>query len=297
MNTKNLLLLALLGGALPVAASAQDRVDTTVAIGRDGRVELGIVAGSIRVRASDRRDVRVIATIDRGRFEFSASGSRVSLRTRSTSNRQGNASVELQVPQGTRVTAASVSGDITIHGTAAEVNATTVSGDITITDARDRIDAESVSGDIRLESVQGRIDVESVSGDVVVERVDGDVDAETVSGDVRVARSRLRSLRVESVSGTLSYQGNVDSNGSYRLNTHSGGITLTLPPNASARLELETFSGRISSDFAVTLQPGRDVSRGRKMEFTIGDGGARITAGAFSGSISIRRGSATSDRE
>jgi hypothetical protein len=33
------------------------------------------------------------------------------------------------------------------------------------------------------------------------------------------------------------------------------------------------------------------------MEFTLGDGGARVTAGAFSGSITIRRGSAAGDRE
>lgn len=286
----------LLVGAFPLAAAAQDRVDTTLTIARDGLVDIGNVSGEIRVSASDRRDVRIVASMERGRFELSSMGSRIGLRTRSVNNRQSSATIEVQVPIGTRVTASTVSGLVEVRGTQAEVVAKSVSGRVDVRGARERVDAETVSGTIDLRDVQGRLNIEGVSANIDLEDAVGDVTAETVSGSVRIRRSRLSGLRAEAVSGTISYEGNLDANGSYRLNTHSGGITLALPADVGARLELETFSGRITSDFPLTLQPGQSTGRGRRMEFTLGNGGARVTAGAFSGNITIRRGAA-GDRE
>ena len=83
-------------------------------------------------------------------------------------------------------------------------------------------------------------------------------------------------------------------------NSETSEITLNQEPTwpVGALLELETFSGRINSDFPLTLQPGETGGRrGRRMEFTIGNGGARVTAQAFSGNINIRRGTTTTDRE
>lgn len=297
MTTTRILRALLLVGAVPIAAAAQDRVDTTLTIARDGLVDIGNVSGEIRVSASDRRDVRIVASMERGRFELSGTGGRIGLRTRSVNNRQSSATIEVQVPVGTRVTAGTVSGLIEVRGTQAEVIAKSVSGRVDVRGARDRVDAETVSGTLDLRDVQGRITIEGVSADIDIEDAVGDVSAETVSGSVRIRRSRLSGLRAEAVSGTIAYEGNLDANGSYRMNTHSGSITLALPADVGARLELETFSGRITSDFPLTLQPGQSTGRGRRMEFTLGSGGARVTAGAFSGNITIRRGSAAGDRE
>lgn len=300
MTTIRTLRALLLIGALPLAASAQDRgdrVDTTLMLGRGGQVDLGNVSGEIRVTGSDRRDVRIIASIERGRLELTTSATRIALRTKSEYNRQSSAIIEVQVPTGTRVTASSVSGVIEVRSTQAEVVAKTVSGRVDVRGARERVDAEAVSGDIELRDVQGRINVEGVSANIYIEAAQGEVNSETVSGDTRILRSRLSGLRAESVSGGISYEGNLDASGSYRMNTHSGSVGLTLPANVSATLELETFSGRINSDFPLTMQPGQTSGRGRRMEFTLGGGGARVTAGAFSGNITIRRGAAAGDRE
>jgi DUF4097 and DUF4098 domain-containing protein YvlB len=300
MRTTSTLRALLLLGALPIALAAQDRgarIDTTLALSRGGQVDLGNVSGEIRVSASDRRDVRISATIERGRFELSASGSRIGLRTRSVSNRQSSAYIEVQVPIGTRVQASTVSGLVEVRGTQSEVVAKSVSGRVDVRGARERLDVETVSGTLDLKDVQGRLNIEGVSADIELDEVVGEVAAETVSGTIQIARSRLSGLRAETVSGSISYEGNLDASGSYRMNTHSGGITLTLPANVGASLELETFSGRISSDFPLTLQPGEATGRRRRMEFTLGGGGARVTAGAFSGNITIRRSSATGDRE
>jgi DUF4097 and DUF4098 domain-containing protein YvlB len=106
-------------------------------------------------------------------------------------------------------------------------------------------------------------------------------------------------VSAETVSASVTYVGSIDPSGSYEFSTHSGNVHLEIPENSAADLFLETFSGRISSAFPITLQPG-DISamarHGKKMEFTIGKGGARITASTFSGNIIIDRGGHT-DRE
>jgi hypothetical protein len=61
---------------------------------------------------------------------------------------------------------------------------------------------------------------------------------------------------------------------------------------------VQTFSGEVNSDFPMTLQPGsRSGNRGRGMQFTIGGGGARISAQTFSGDITIERSSGSNREE
>lgn len=287
-------------GALPLTAAAQrdgDRVDTTVVIDRGGVVQLGAVSGEIRVVGADRRDVRIIAEIERGRFETSFTAGRVGISTRSVGGRQSSARYDVIVPTGTRVIATTVSGRIDISATAGEVSARAVSGSVEVRGSRERLEATSVSGDIDVRDVTGRLRVESVSGDVEVEQAQGELTAESVSGAIGIRRSELESLRASAVSGSIGYEGTLARTGSYRMNTHSGSVTLAVPASVGAMLELETFSGRITSDFPLTMQPGETGRRGRRMEFTIGGGEARVSIGAFSGNITIRRAGAASDRE
>ncbi len=291
----------LLCAALPLTLAAQgsrgDRIDTTLTIDRGGLVQLGTVSGEIRVTGSNRRDVKLVATIDVGRFELTTGAGRIALQTRSVGSRQSSAYVEVQVPVGTRISASTVSGLVEVRATEGEIVARSVSGRVDVRNGRERVDVETVSGTLDLRDIQGRMSIEGVSANIDVEGASGDLTAETVSGDIRVRRSNLTGMRAEAVSGTISYDGSLSANGSYRLNTHSGSITMMLPASVGAALELETFSGRIVSDFPLTLQPGQATGRGKRMEFTLGNGGARVTAGAFSGNINIRRAGAMTDRE
>lgn len=291
----------LVTSALPISLLAQgsgDRVDSTFALDRGGVVHLGAVSGEIHVTGSDRRDVRVNASIDRGRFEVAATRTRLSITTRSQQGRQAGARFDVTVPTGTRISATSVSGRIEVRATDGEVVVRTTSGSVDIRNAKERVEVSTVSGDVELNRVSGRIRVDGVSSTIYVDDIAGDLSVETVSGEITVRRGALDGLVASAVSGSIIYEGTLSANGSYRLNTHSGSVTLGLPANVGALLELETFSGRINSDFPLTLQPGETGGRrGRRMEFTLGNGGARVTAGAFSGNINIRRGSAAGDRD
>lgn len=288
---------------LPIsAARSQDglqRVDTTFAFDRGGSVNLGIVSGEIRVMTGSANVIRVVASIERGRFETSFGRSRVSIEARSVNNRMGDTRIEVTVPVGTRVRANSISGDITVRGTQDEVEIGTVSGDVTLSEGAKVVRVSTISGTLDLSQLSGRIEASAVSGTVRIADVSGELGVESVSGRVVVREARVRRLRASSVSGELTFDGAFDRDGDYRLNSHSGSILFSLPENAGATLELETFSGRISSDFPVTLQPGETAGRrNRRMQFTIGRaGGARISAETFSGNITIRRAAARGTEE
>ena len=276
-------------GALQAQVSRQ-RVDTSFTFDRGGSVNLSLVSGEIRVLTGTGNEIRILATIERGRLETSFSRGQVSIEARSVNSRMGATRYELTVPAGTRVTASAVSGEILVRGTGTEVEAHTVSGEIMVEDANGVVELESVSGDIMLTKASGRIDLSTVSGGIDLTDVSGDVGAESVSGSIIVRRSRLRAFRTETVSGDVSYDGTFSADGDYRLNTHSGDVMLTIPANGNAALELETWSGNIASDFPLTLQPGQDVGRrNRRMQFNIGTGGGRVSAETFSGNITIRR--------
>jgi len=267
----------------------RSRIDTTFAFGRNGVVDLSLVSGEIVVTGWDRGEVKINATSERGLVRLDASPSRVSLEVRSDRGRLGDTHYELSVPKGTRVIARAVSGDIEISGTNGELEAGSVSGDVTVSDGNRRVSASSVSGSVSVTGVDGDLEANSVSGDVEVSRVTGDVTSETVSGELTLRNIRSQYVRAETVSGTIEFDGSVDANGRYEFHSHSGDIELAVPSTLNATIAVETFSGSIQSDFQIRLQPG-ELSSGqqRRFEFTVGGGGARITAETFSGSINIR---------
>jgi DUF4097 and DUF4098 domain-containing protein YvlB len=252
----------------------------------------------VTVTAWDRGEVRVRGQSDRLPLRFESVGGAVrvySPRTRGRGN-SGDQRLEVFVPAGTRLTAASVSGDVRVRGVRGDLDARSVSGDVDVESGARRAALTSVSGDVRAAGLDGDVRVESVSGDVTLDGVGGQVDAKTTSGGVTVRRGHLSRLRAETVSGDVRYDGTFARDGRYDLSSHSGEIRLALPANVGAALSLRTYSGSIDTDFPLTLQPnGSGAARpGRRLEFTLGGGGARVTAESFSGDITIARPSTSS---
>ena len=296
-------LFASLAALLLVPAAAQcqsderQRIDTTFAFEKGGVVDLGLVSGDITVTGWTKNEVKVIASIEIGYFEYAFSSSRVQIKAKSRRNRMGESRIEISVPIGSEVRASTISGDVAVRGTAGMVTATTVSGEVEVRDASDAVEMHAVSGDVRGEKLRGRIRVNTVSGDVRLDDVAGDLRGKSVSGTLSV-RGALEGLDFESVSGDLEFRGEFRGTGSFSANTHSGDIRMTLPENLAANLDLRTFSGDMRTEFPLTLQPGAQVGRRtREMQTTINGGGARIRLGTFSGDITIQKGAARPTKE
>ena len=299
-----LLAAAALAAAAPGQAHAQrDRerthIDSTFAFEKGSWVDVSVISGEVVIVGSTRPEAKVYASIERGWIDAQLSSHRITLQTRSDRGRSGDARFEITVPIGTRVQASSVSGSIRITGTEGEVEADAVNGTVEVIGATDRITVRTVNGRLHAARLRGRVRLGNTSSSIEAEDITGDLIASTVSGHVTLSNVQSSHVSAESVSGSVTYAGGIDPAGSYEFSTHSGSVHLHIPESAAADLSLETFRGHITSAFPITLQPG-DISamarRGKKMEFTIGKGGARITASTFSGNITIDKGGHT-DRE
>jgi len=280
--------------ASPSDAQSRSRLDTTFAFSKSGAVELGLISGEITVTGWNRQEIKIVAFTKRGTIETSLSSSRVALNLRGQRNGNGSwdneSRYELMVPVGTHVTANSVSGDIAIKATAGETEIGTVSGDVELVDAIDRISINTVSGDVRASKLRGRTRVEGVSAEIVLEDVTGDITAKAVSGDISLRGIKSSSVRAETVSGEITYEGAVSNTGTYEFNAHSGNVRIDMPSNTNAILALQTWSGDINSQFPMTMQTEDRGRKSKRMTFTIGSGsGAHISAETFSGDITIER--------
>lgn len=274
----------------------RSRIDTTVALSSNGTVDLSLVSGEIVVTSWNRNEVRVRATSERGILRFDVSPSRVSLGVRSDRGNLGDTHYEVTMPVAARLVAEGVSGDISARG-GSDVDAHSVSGNVEVFNASGRVTLESVSGDASAQHVGKGVKGSTVSGELTLTDITGDVDASTVSGDITLDGVRSSFIRSETTSGELHFSGSLDPKGRYEFNSHSGDIEIAIP-STGATLDVRTFSGDVESDYPMTLQPGaRQGEGGKGMQFTIGGGGARISAQTFSGDITIQRASGANREE
>ncbi len=268
------------------------RIDTTFAFREDGIVELSVQSRNVSVIAWDRREARVRAETERGRFDVTLSSSRLILEQKAGgANRDRRTTTyEIMVPRGVRVMVRSSSGDVQLRGIGGEVDAHTNGGDVRIEDAAS-VDANSISGDIVVTRAKGRVEATTVNGDIEVADVDGDLKLESTSGDVVVGPSRGRDVELSTNSGEISYTGSIEEAGRYEFHSHSGNVYLTIPGTSNARFAIATYMGEIDSDFPVTILPGdRSLNRRpRRFEFSVGTGGPRIIAETFNGNVEIRK--------
>jgi DUF4097 and DUF4098 domain-containing protein YvlB len=296
--------------ALPAGAQAKDkdrersrdrderqsaaRIDTLLPLSRNGSIEVQLHSGDVIITGWSRNEVRIIGESARGELRIDATSSQIEVGGRMVRGRMGDTRLEMSVPHGTRLDIATHSGDVTVRGVRGELDLTTNNGDVVIEDVTTRLDFETVSGDLQVLRVEGIVRGETMSGDITLHSATGDVDLETVSGDIVLRDIRSKSIRAETVSGSVEYEGQTENDGRYDFASHSGDVRLILPSALGALIAVETYSGTIDSDFEIVLQPGQ--RHGKTFEFQVGKGGARIDASSFSGGIYLQRGSSR-DRE
>ena len=267
-----------------------------------GNVSVDNLKGRIVVRTWGRAEVGITGTLGEGVEKLVVEGTaddlRIEVRYPSGGGSwfgwggkggQGEPSViEVSVPAGAGVKVDSVSANVDITGVAGRTLAVdTVSGNVVVRAARPgeaRID--TVSGDVELDLQTGSIAVDSVSGDVrITGKVSGTVDIGTVSGDADLSAGRLQRLAVSSVSGDARVKAALAPGGRITTDSVSGGLTLSLARDTSARLRVETFSGDISSPVGAVKT--EQYGPGKTLDTRLGTGSGEIRLESFSGDVRI----------
>jgi DUF4097 and DUF4098 domain-containing protein YvlB len=191
-------------------------------------------------------------------------------------------------PPGTRVTATSLLGDVTLRNLTGEISALVTSGNIAITGARRISSAKSISGNVTLTAIETdeAVNAGTMAGDVVLDRVKARrLEVDVTAGNVRATDVESRNAEVGSLSGSIDYSGRLVSGGRYEFRAHSGGIRLTMTGAAGFELQANSFSGQIRPAANLSLQ---SASRTRNsLRGSVGDGSAIVVATTFSGNIEI----------
>ena len=288
------LVVALL--ALPgTAALAQragshsaSRMDTTVAIPREGRIEVSVPAADITITGWDRDAARVVATSDAGALELEWSGGALELSQHAQRRHTGATRVELSVPRGARVSVTTFAGDVIVRGVNGRVSADVSSGSVDVSEITGGADLTVTAGDVRGRGLAGRIAAVTTSGNIELSDVRGEIDAATTSGAVRLLAVRSSAVKAGAIHGNVEFAGTLEPGGRYAFNAHSGNVVMELAESTSAAFRLQTHNGHFQTDIPLTLGAG-GVRRGAPVSFTLGAGDATVSATTFSGNIIIRR--------
>ncbi len=289
-------------------AEQKDTQTRTLAIGASGTLDLKNVSGDVTVTAGGGREATVeITRVSRGRTDADAKlglervtvdvntrGDRGTVEVRYPSENRPGYSVSVAytvtAPAGTRVNISSVSGDVAVKGITGDVVVNVISGNIKLTDGVNVSSATTISGDVTVSNanVSGALTLSTVSGTATLDQVKcRRLSASVVSGDVIGRDLTCDGAEFKSVSGSVEYAGPLTRGGRYEFQTHSGDVKLTVSGSVGFDLNASTFSGGIRLTPPLQLQAAT-ISR-RAARGTVGDGGAVVTATAFSGDVVITK--------
>ncbi len=281
---------------LPLVAGAQTEVERRVPADADATVEISNIAGSVVVSGWDRDEVEVTGTLGRNveELEVESDGHHVEIEVELPRHGRyeggGSAHLEVRVPRRAHVEVATVSAEINAEDLEGHLEFDSVSGSISVAGQPAAVSVETVSGLIEVEIDAAETSAATVSGSITLTGVRGDVEASAVTGNVTVKSAQdLERAELEVVSGQIVFAGSLGPDADFSASSHSGTIELTLPESTSARVAVESFTGRIQNDFGQKAHRVDRYTPGKELHFTLGSGDGRIEIESFSGAITLRR--------
>jgi len=219
---------------------------------------------------------------------------------RARERRNINVSVQYTVtaPEGTKISAKSLSGNIRVSDIKGEINAVSLSGDVSVTNGERILLAKSTSGDVEIVNLQSQIGLEanSTSGTVRVRNSRAPrIRLGSISGDVVIQAVEAPRLEAESITGDIEFASPLQPNGRYELNSHSGVIRVMPTGNTGFELDATSFSGNIRSELTLKeetqgvaeYERRNRGGRTRSLRGVYGDGSAMLDITTFSGTVII----------
>jgi len=291
------LLAAAVVAAVAAPAEAQQSITKRASVAPDATVEVSNVQGTVDITAWDKNEVELVAELesDKDELEFEASERHVRIEVERPSGKYGHhgdeedAILSLHVPKGVRLIVDTVSADINVAGVRGEQALQSVSGEVDTHAFDAPVKAASVSGEITVTGNGGKagVETENVSGGSTVTGVRGNYQGDVVSGEINATIAAAERVQLNSVSGDIEIDAALTSTSRIDMESVSGVLTLRIKPPVHADFNIESFSGDIENCFG---QHARDTSKytpGSELNFTQGNGGARVEMQTLSGEISV----------
>lgn len=303
----------------------EEKFEKTVSLDRDGKVVLKNISGDIEVATWGKNEVKILAVkisktdsqeqadknFSKVKIEIQEDGDTLRIDTKyekdyfNKKNRSVSVNYTLTIPDQAVADMKSVSGDVTLEDIGNDAKGETISGDVVLRNIEGSLKGKTTSGDVEVSNakqgaycltvsgevdvrdVVGNVEMESVSGDVKAQNVQGDIVAKTTSGGAElISISSADKVKVSALSGDVKYLGSISDTGTYYFKSHSGDIHVTIPGNAAFDLDAKTFSGKITTEFDITIS-GK-ISK-KSISGTANGGGADLETKTFSGNVYIKK--------
>jgi DUF4097 and DUF4098 domain-containing protein YvlB len=273
-------LVAILAGlALAATPAFADRMEKHFSVQDKPKVTLRNSTGRIQVKSWSKNEVLVVWTNASGKaiVETEQAGNRVEVDTRmaddGVSSDQDKTDFEITVPVESELNVRTDSGNVTVES---------VHGDMTF---------DTVGANLQLTDVNGYVVVKTIDGSLVCNRCSGKLEANSISGNVQMIQPSLDSVRVQTSSGNILFDGSFMSRGIYIMKNFSGTIEVHFSANDSFDVSAHSLKGDVINQASFkpdTHGTPRPASKwGHGFIGTMNDGHAKVELSSFSGTIKI----------
>lgn len=291
MMARSGLRAALVIGALlaGMPAGAQTPISRGVAVNRDVGVKIWIPAGSIRLIGWDRDSLHVEGTIGKGEtfyFGGAGSGAKFGVDEAPAGRVTQPARLTVYLPRGARVNVRTVTASTEASDVSGWFN--TVSGGISVSGTAQEVQAEAIDGSISVTVTSPFVRARTGSGTLTVGGQIEDLVGSTVSGPLTITAAGLARGRFESVTGAIVIAAPIDRAASIDIDNHNGPVELRLPSTVAADFDLTSVAGSITNYFDKRPPTTGRQGRGQELSFFTDPKGARIVVRTFKGTITLR---------
>jgi hypothetical protein len=286
-----------------------EREDSEKSIVVDGKVNIFVpcvLEGNVKINGWDRNEVRI----------FIQNGSPIGYVVREKNKQNGNPAwievlgydpaknqerrneclyggeIEIDVPRNASISVKGRETRMTIDSVR-RATVKTAGGDISLRNIDEGVEALTYEGDVSVENSGGAITLESATGNILAYETApseiGDIfRAKTTNGAIALQGLEHRQIEVNSISGSISYNGGFLGGGVYNFGTSNGAINLAIPKDSSCKVNASYGFGGFNSEIPIDKTIENKSSRGQNIIGTMGNGNASLNLTTASGAIRIR---------
>jgi DUF4097 and DUF4098 domain-containing protein YvlB len=262
---------------LGASSASADRLERHFKVEAHPVVTIHNPNGTIVVRAWTKSEVMVVATRATPQIEVfvEQTGNRVDILTHQVSGaatpQDLRADYEISVPE---------NAELEIHDDSGGVNVSNVLGDMNV---------ETIAADVALQDAAGYLTVKTVGGAFQCLRCAGRLEVSSISGSFRLIDLRSYSVRAQTSTGNILFNGAFLPNASYHLKNYSGVIEVRFSPGDSFDISATSLKGKVHNEASLTPSSHRHfIPRfGNALFGTFNAGRAKVELSSFDGTISI----------
>jgi hypothetical protein len=279
---------------IPFAVDAQQKVDIRRAAISTVSVRLGGAMSQVHVVGWDRDSVAIVGAlgigsrIDGGALNATGpvQGIKFFVDAPDEAAVRSN-TLELRVPRGARVWIKAGSADVDATGVTGGLDLNIVGGSVRVSGKPRELIVESMDGSVTFTGSASFARLKTATGDITVDGGGEDITLSTVSGQLRMSGGQVERARLESVTGPITFAGDLTRAADARFDTHSGAIELRFTRGAPVEVDAQTVTGAIENLWTKTRPAIGREGRGMELGTSSGIGGARVSIRSFKGNVRL----------